>query len=168
MTENITEPNPSEELIRNFLKDYPGYVNPSDRVISDESLRGHIIQVMETFLQQTESLTAYLASNALDDLAERTRRIEQDLELLIDKVQITPYSYSLFFTSYQISQDTYDRIIQNDLAMIKLSQDINKILEPTLSPTTNFHALVDTLEELILTLNEQIETRYGTIIEFQG
>lgn len=168
MSESETGTNPSEELIRGLLKDYPGYAKPDERVISDEAIRGHIVQVMETFLQQAESLATYLASNNHESLADRARRIEQDLELLIDKVQIAPYSYSLFFTSYQLPQQTYDRIIQNDLAMIRLSQDINKILEPTLSPSTNFHSLIDTLEEMILTLNEQIETRYGTIIEFQG
>lgn len=155
-------------LNRQSLSDYPGFDSPASRHQCDESLRRFIARAAADFLQQVASVDLLLAQREENDLrgplAAATRRIEG----IVDKIQSVPYSFSPFYQVDWLPTDTQYRIANDDQRLIEAVHELMRFLEPTLREDADFAAIGREANNLTEALDERLESRVGTIMEFQG
>ena len=153
-------------LLRQALKDYPGYEQTEDRRISDETLRAYMASSLAELLSHVQSLQEYLSVNRKETLARRVGQTVTQIEFLYDKMHLAPYHASPFFTSPRLPQDIQDCILSNDLDLLGLTRKISDILEPTLDEETDFASLIDSLGTVVTDVSDKTDVRISTITEF--
>ncbi|MBN1868156.1 hypothetical protein JW916_12800 [Candidatus Sumerlaeota bacterium] len=154
--------------IRDQLKDYPGHGTPEARRLCDESLRAFLVHVSNDFLYHVGTLETYLARSGREELRQRAQQAEQRIDSFLDKLQSTPYAYSLFLTAERVPESVLERIVAEDRAIILSSRTVQETLQQTLSPQSDLEDVIDWVLEAIDELDDRIEARASIIIEFQG
>jgi len=152
---------------RETLKEYPGYESSDDRRVSDESIRAYLSRTITEFLRHIASLETHLATRQPEVLARRARQAEAGLEMLQDKLQMTPYSYSLFFTANRLSRVLVETVVAYDRDILAECGAVRDFLGPALVEDTDFEALLNKISEIVGKLENHVEERMSAIMEFQ-
>jgi len=152
--------------IQKILPGYPGVATPDDRRTCDEAVRRHTFTVADRFLHHVASLEAYLAQHGEGDTRTQAAEAVGQIEMLIDKMQSTPYTFSPFFTFDRVPEDLQLRVLENDENTLRVVGRVEALLAPTLEADTDFDAVLTSVFQLVADLDTQLETRINTIMEF--
>jgi hypothetical protein len=151
-----------------IIGEYQGYNRKEDRHVSDEAMRAHLLVTLGDLLLQLESLEAYLQQNMPEEVSAPLRELVQNVEMNVDRLQAPPYSVSLFFTMDKVPQKTRRRVAEDDLNLVKVCSEIEKVLAPTLNDSSEFTVIVNDLTGLCNRVDHYVESRLSTILEYMG
>jgi hypothetical protein len=152
--------------VRKTLPDYMGFVRLDDRKTSDDLMKAHVVRLLGDFQLHVLSLLIHVAARNQNSLKSKAGYLEQRVEMLTDKVQSAPYSFSPFFTVDKVPEDLQEKMIRDDQAILAAVGDIEELLESTLDEASDLEAIVDKASNLTDALDSQVEARLNDIMMF--
>lgn len=151
--------------ISQVLPGYAGFGHPDERRASDEALRAHLVDTVWDLLRHLVSLEVHLSRVGPVHLRDRLRDIQGEIEMLFDRIQAAPYSFSPLFTFDALPEDVQRAMLRCDREVIGAAKRVHELLEPTLTLGGDFGAVVDSAKKAAASLDAALEKRLSAIME---
>ncbi|HUT25907.1 MAG TPA: hypothetical protein VM492_16350 [Sumerlaeia bacterium] len=151
--------------VSQVLPGYAGFGHPDERRASDEALRAHLVDALRDLLRHLVSLEVHLSRVGPVHLHERLRGVQGEIETLFDRIQAAPYSFSPLFTFETLPEDVQRTMLRCDREVIGAAKRAYELLEITLTPGSDFGAVVDSAKQAAASLDAALEQRLSAIME---
>ena len=108
---------------------FKGYIERTNRRLSDKLLRENIANTFETLYQRISSLQRDLISQGelafVDDLEASALKLRQ----FIDRVRTASYGYAGIFDAIKINQEELNQVYQYDYALLSLADEVGPAVD---------------------------------------
>jgi len=127
--EKVTGEQDFFKKILSKIPGFKGYIERTNRRLSDKLLRENIANTFETLYQRISSLQRDLISQGelafVDDLEASALKLRQ----FIDRVRTASYGYAGIFDAIKINQEELNRVYQYDYALLSLADEVGPAVD---------------------------------------
>ncbi len=127
--EKVTGEQDFFKKILSKIPGFKGYIERTNRRLSDKLLRENIANTFETLYQRISSLQRDLISQgelaSVDDLEASALKLRQ----FIDRIRTASYGYAGIFDAIKINQEELNRVYQYDYALLSLADEVGPAVD---------------------------------------